>query len=78
MNIVEIISELKNERNRIEEAIAALNGSSSNGTTSSPIHQQPSARTRPRSRMSAEGRRRISLMMKKRWAERRKKASAKK
>ena len=78
MNIVEIISELKNERKRIEDAIAVLNGSSSNGTASSPIQQQPSTRTRRRSHMSAEGRKRISLMMKKRWAERRKKASAKK
>jgi len=68
VNIVEIISELKNERNRIEEAIAALNGSSSNGATSSPFHQQPSTRTRRRSQMSAEGRRRISPNDEKRWA----------
>lgn len=74
MNIVEIISELKNERTRIDRAIAALNGSSSNGATKNPIHQQPSASTQGRSQMSAEARQQISLTMKKR----RKKASAKK
>jgi len=78
LNIVEIISELKNARTRIDKAIAALGGIFSNGVTSSPIHQQPSTRTRPRSHMSAEGRRRISLNDEKEWAERRKKAPAKK
>jgi hypothetical protein len=77
LNIATIVSELKAERNRIDRAVAALEGLSSNGTPSKTqslrgIHSQK------RGHLTAAGRKRLSEMMKKRWAERRKKATAKK
>ncbi len=63
-----IILQLKRERDRLDRAIAALERGA-----------KPSAgRTRRRRRkMTPEGRRRLSQMMKKRWADRRKKIRAK-
>jgi hypothetical protein len=72
LDLVAIISQLKNERDRINQAIAALDGASSDS-------KGDARKVAPRRRggMSAEGRRRISEMMKKRWSERRKKARLK-
>ena len=68
-----IIAELKMERDRLSEAITALEGS----TTVRGSRRGPRAGRRARRphRLSPEGRRRLSEMMKRRWAERRKKAS---
>lgn len=73
MNIAAIVSELKAERTRIERAIVALEGLSSNGVAPTAAPRQASAQRR--NHLSAAGRKRISEMMKKRWAERRKKAA---
>ena len=73
MDIHRIIAELKAERDRIDQAIAAI------GSISAPRARRgrpPGSTTKRRKhRLSPEGRRRISEMMKKRWAERRKKAA---
>ena len=72
MDISRIVDELKRERERLDAAIAALDG------------VQPGRRGRPpgrvgngrrRRHMSAAARRRISLAMKQRWAERKKKSA---
>jgi len=79
LNIAEIVSELKTERIRIEGAISALEGLSHNGSTSRVRQNETPAVARKRGHhLSAEGRRRLSELMKKRWAERRKRASVKK
>ena len=78
MNIQLILTDLHRERNRLDQAIAALEGLSSRpaGRRGRPpgAKQAKSARTRKRSGITAAGRRRLSEMMKKRWAERKKKA----
>jgi hypothetical protein len=64
-----IIQELKLERDRIDSAILALKGHSSErrlSTTTQP-RKQSRGRRGPR-HMSAEARRRISEAQKKRWA----------
>jgi hypothetical protein len=85
MSVDRIVEELKQERARLERAIAALAEPSSpkgvvrkvRGTTQQPAAtQQPVASpTTKRGGMTPEGRKRLSLAMKKRWAERRKKSS---
>jgi hypothetical protein len=70
MNLDTIISELKAERDRINQAIAALEGVGnrrrSTSRTTLPLAQQ----RKRRGRMSAAARKRMSEQMKKRWAER--------
>jgi len=64
MDTQQIISELEAERDRLEQAISALRGS---------LHARRVAGgrgRRGRRRLSAAAKRRISEMMKKRWAER--------
>lgn len=66
MDITAIIAELESERDRLDQAIAALQrGSTASGNPG-----------RQRRRLSAAARRRIGLAMKKRWAERKKKAAS--
>ena len=76
VNIVAIVSELKRERDRLNRAIAALEGTDGARTSSA----KPAAPTLVKAkkggrRLTAEGRKRLSEMMKKRWAERRKKGA---
>ena len=73
MDIHRILSELKAERDRIHKAIAAI------GNIGAPRARRgrppgKSAGRKRKHRLTPEGRRRLSEMMKKRWAERRKKA----
>lgn len=78
MDIQEIVKELKAERIRLDRAITALDGA--NTTEATVAADEPAGNGTPtprkRHRMSAAGRKRISVMMKKRWAERRKKGLA--
>ncbi len=66
MNVSKIVAELRAERDRLDKAIAALENVNSNhgrnvqATTRSP--------NRKRSRMSAAARKRLSDLLKKRWA----------
>jgi hypothetical protein len=71
----EIVKELKAERNRLDQAIAALDGADTTEATVAIREPSGDGVRSPQKRhgMSAAGRKRISVMMKKRWAERRKK-----
>jgi len=76
LDIESIVAELKKERERLNSAIAALEGSSAKTASTVTIHRQkPEANNHHGSRLTAAGRKRLSELMKKRWAERRKKAS---
>jgi hypothetical protein len=70
----EIVKELKAERNRLDKAIAALDGA--NTTRATMPTSEPARKGAPSRRkhhLTAAGRKRLSMLMKKRWAERRKK-----
>jgi hypothetical protein len=74
LDINRILAELKAERDRIDQAIAAI------GDIGAPRARRgrppgTSNTKRRKHKLSPEGRRRISEMMKKRWAEYRKKAA---
>src|ERR1017187_106880 len=67
MDIQTIVSDLKAERNRIDQAISALEGL----TSTAPRRGQPPKATSTggkRRRMSPAARKRISKAMKQRWA----------
>jgi hypothetical protein len=66
MDTQQILSELEAERDRLEQAISALKGSMSGRRGVGPVGKG----RRGRRRLSAAAKRRISEMMKKRWAER--------
>ena len=70
MDTATIIAELEAERDRLNQAIAALQRSQ--GGRGRPAGK-PDGRKR---HMSAAARRRIGAAMKRRWAERKKKAAA--
>jgi hypothetical protein len=67
MNLDSVIEELKSESARLERAIAALVDSV--GPEAKPVRGTKARRRRKT--MSAAARKRISLAMKKRWAEKR-------
>jgi hypothetical protein len=72
MDTATIIMELEAERDRLDSAIAALQGIRSVSRT---LSGRPDGRRRKRT-LSAEARRKIGQAMKKRWAERKKRAAA--
>jgi hypothetical protein len=84
LDIQQIISDLKNERERLDRAIAALEetdsqpSASRNRTLTKPRvsadTQLASANKKTRGDITDERRKRLSESMKKSWAERRKKA----
>ena len=67
-----ILAELEAERDRLNDAISALRGGQSRGLT---LSGKPDGRRQKR-RLSAAARLKIGQAMKKRWAERKKKAAA--
>jgi hypothetical protein len=75
VNLQKIVSELKQQRDRLNQAIVALEGIDAvNATT--PKSATPTLvirKGKKRGHLSPEGRKKISEMMKKRWAERRRK-----
>ncbi len=78
MSLVSILDELRKERARLNRAIAALEESVSTRVAkkSSVAARQPAASIGKKlGGITAEGRRRLSLAIKRRWAERRKKSS---
>ena len=76
MDTQRIVSELKAERNRLDKAIAALDGANTTGALASLAHSRKAAQApRKRHHLTAAGRKRLSMLMKKRWAEKRRKAS---
>lgn len=74
MNVNQIVAELEEERDRLDVAIAALQGAG--GSTRRRGRPAGISKGRGRRRMSAAARRRISEGMKARWAARKKKTSA--
>ena len=64
MDINRILADLKAQREQLDRAIEALQASGRDGRVGE--------RRRRKHNISAAGRRRLSLMMKRRWAERRK------
>jgi len=80
MDIQSILADLKRERDRLNSAIAALEGTgprrrgrpAGSGAGSSTA----SGTRRPRRHMSPAARKRISEMMKQRWAERKRKSKS--
>jgi hypothetical protein len=69
-----IVSELKAERNRLDKAIAALDGTNSTRAVATNVSaKNDTAPARKRHHLTAAGRKRLSMLMKKRWAEKRKK-----
>ena len=76
MDTQRIVSELKAERNRLDKAIAALDGAkTTRAVVSHTTSENGSHAPRRRYHLTAAGRKRLSMLMKKRWAEKRKKAS---
>jgi hypothetical protein len=75
LDIEKIVAELKLERDKISRAIEALDGASTTRTTSKAIASLLStpAVAGKRKVHTAESRKRLSIAMKKRWAERKKK-----
>jgi hypothetical protein len=77
MNIANIITDLKAERDRIEKAIAAITmiglRGKQRGRPPKSALSSASNRRRRRNRLTPAGRKRLSEMMKARWAARRKK-----
>jgi hypothetical protein len=75
MDIQEIVSALREERDRLEQAIAALEGEDGRRRGHRAELPEDGRRARRgRRRLSAAAKKRISDMMKKRWAERKKAA----
>jgi hypothetical protein len=76
LNTQRIVSELKAERNRLDKAITALDGASTTRAVAKRAISLDGAQPpRRRHHLTAAGRKRLSMLMKKRWAEKRKKAS---
>ena len=71
MDTQSIIAELEAERDRLNNAIAALRGRQTRRFT---LSGKPDGRRRKRT-LSAAARKKIGEAMKKRWAERKKKAA---
>jgi hypothetical protein len=75
VDLQRIIAELKQEREKLDRAIAALDGAGP-GVRARRGAYAGDGRPRRRRHLSAEARKRLSDMMKKRWAEHRRKRAA--
>jgi hypothetical protein len=77
MDVERIVADLKDERDRLSRAIAVLEERDSprapRKKTSSVTSHPATLKEKKRGGLTPEGRRRLSLAMKKRWAERKKK-----
>ena len=71
MDTQRIVSELKAERNRLDKAIAALDGASTTraNVAENVISMNGAKAPRKRHHLTVGGRKRLSMLMKKRWAE---------
>jgi hypothetical protein len=78
LDLERIVADLRQERDRISRAIAVLEGANSPRTpktTRLATPHPPALRPTKRGGLTPAGRRRLSLAMKRRWAERKKKSS---
>jgi hypothetical protein len=74
LNTQEIVKELVAEINRLHRAVEALDGATTTAATvASNKPSRKSARTPRKHHMTVAGRKRLSMLMKKRWAAKRKK-----
>jgi hypothetical protein len=76
LDIERIVAELEQERDRISKAIASLKGVNSSGSARKSAAGKGRSGRQRRGGMSPAARKRLSEMMKKRWAERRKKTKS--
>jgi hypothetical protein len=74
MNTERILAELRSERDRLNQAIAAIEGITSDGAGRQP---RKGAKRGRRGGISAAGRRRLSMLLKRRWAQGKMKRRAK-
>lgn len=72
MDLEKIVEDLKRERDRLIHVITLLSGDSAAPRKTA---RKRATKGKRRGGMTSAGRRRLSLAMKRRWAERRKKAS---
>jgi len=77
MHIETILADLRAERNRIEAAISALEAVNSTGRRRAGRPPRVAAISRRRGRMSAAARRKMSRLLKQRWAQGKMKPRAK-
>jgi hypothetical protein len=79
MDVQQILADLNRDRDRLDRAIAALEGlgSRSAGRRGRPPGAKQSKSGRGGSGITPAGRKKLSEMMKKRWAERKRKAAPK-
>jgi hypothetical protein len=82
LDLERIVTDLKQERDRLSRAIAELEGTNPSRIVRKTVAAIPRTLTlaatgdkRRGKGLTPEGRRRLSMAMKKRWAERKKKAS---
>jgi hypothetical protein len=69
MNLTTILGELRNKRTRIEKAIAAIESLNHSTGIRGRVASRDSTPKRRRHRISAAARRKLSLLMKRRWAQ---------
>ncbi len=72
MDITKILAHLRAERDSIERAIAAIEALATDSTKFAATRQSAPPARRKRRHISAAGRKRLSEMMKRRWAARKK------
>ena len=77
MDTQRIVSELKQQRDRLDQAIAALEQTDGGRSSAKRLHSGASHTGRKRWNLSAAAKKRISDAMRKSWAERRKKSAGK-
>jgi len=79
MDLGTLIADLRSEADKISRAIAALTGLGSTrpGKRRVNVSRKGPAKKKRRGGISAAGRKRLSMLMKKRWAERKKKGAQK-
>jgi hypothetical protein len=73
LDIERIVADLKKEKEQIDRAIEALQKVGSLGGVGKTSGSASTVSNKQKRGLTPAGRRRLSLMMKKRWAERRKK-----
>ena len=69
MNIEQIVAELRAERERLDRAISALNGISTQPRRARPPKAGQKAARPKRGRMSAAARQKLSRLLQQRWAQ---------
>jgi len=69
MNTARILGELRGERDRIERAIAAIEGLNSTGRRRAGRPPRAAGTRKRRGRMSVAARKKLSRLLKQRWAQ---------